>query len=58
MKIKVFTKGNTVDLADAVNEFIKELDDSEVVDIKFTESESTLSAMVIYKSIDPKQCKL
>lgn len=50
MKIQIYVRGTSQKLMDDVNDFIKDLDDSKIVDIKFTESESTLSAMIIYKT--------
>jgi hypothetical protein len=50
MKVKIFVESTTSDLMESVNEFLEEIDQSDVVDIKFNETQDTLSAMIIYKT--------
>lgn len=58
MKVKIFDEGHEKDLEDAINDFLKTIADSDVVDIKYQISTMydykdqiyCYSAIVIYRS--------
>lgn len=58
MKVKIFDEGHEKDLEDSVNKFLSDLDDDNIVDIKYQVSTMydykdqiyCYSAMVIYKT--------
>lgn len=59
MKVKAFDANHELDLQDKINEFLKGIDDSKIIDIKYSisvvgfmdkEQIYCFSALVIYKS--------